>query len=132
MTDIAFSTDADGFVRYHAPERLRPLAHWLTEQVGTSLGSGLNLLADLADIADGRKASEVWDNESWTTTLRPAEVTITNTFSSALKGTFTLAETRDAAWAYWRFLAGDGHETADALAEWEEWEKRTHPRRSEL
>ena len=128
-----FYTDNEGYVGARADGPTQSLALWLVDDVGTSLTTALNLLADLADIAAGRKSTEEWDGSAWAATLNRDKVTVRNLFRPALHGTYPFDQVRQVADDYWRFLVSDGsRDKVEALTEWEEWNGHPHPRHAEL
>lgn len=146
MSFMTFSLDKLRLPLYAAEDgRYQPLGAWIITDISIYKGVCLDALAILADISAGRPPFEPWDSDNYTVNFTPTEVTIQNNWVEHERGTFTVAEVRDAVEEYWRFLAGipdnpdlireyrpDLPEWQAALLQWEETWGRPHPYRGKL
>ncbi|MEV1142721.1 hypothetical protein [Micromonospora sp. NPDC049799] len=127
MSAIEFYWTETGRAEYRAKDsRLDCIGMWLVGDVQADHSTCLDLLADLDDIANGRKETESWEGNAWAAELSAQGVDLQNLWRDALSAHYTLAETRRIADQYWRLLAGEP-ERGPALARWEERNGRRHP-----
>ncbi|MFC4018597.1 hypothetical protein ACFOW4_11685 [Micromonospora sp. GCM10011542] len=99
---------------------------WLTGDVQADRSTCLDLLADLEDIATGRKETESWEGNAWAAEISASGVDLQNLWRDQLAAHYPLAETRRIADQYWRLLAAEPGRAA-VLARWEERNGREHP-----
>jgi hypothetical protein len=126
VNGITFHLNEDGVVQYRAEGRMKVLGLWLVHDVQSSLDACLDLLADLDDVAAGRKAGETWEGNAWRALISPAIVSLQALYSE-LSGSFPLSLTRSVVDRYWAFISGQAGSTVDALARWEQDNHRRHP-----
>ncbi|MEU8111325.1 hypothetical protein AB0K35_09520 [Micromonospora sp. NPDC053740] len=124
---IEFRWSEERIAEYHSTDRrLACLGMWLTDDIQVVHELCLDLLADLEDIAAGRKESESWEGNAWAAELSANGVDLQNLWRDVLKAHYPLAETRRVVAQYWRLLAEDPDRTR-AVTEWERDNGRQHP-----
>lgn len=127
MSTIDFYWTERGRAEYRTTDpRLRCIGMWLTGDIQVVHELCLDLLADLEDIAAGRKEAESWEGNAWAAELSAEGVDLQNLWRDVLKAHYPLAETRRVVAQYWRLLAQDPDRTR-AVAEWERENSRQHP-----
>jgi hypothetical protein len=129
---LSFYTDDHGFPRFRAgDERYNPLGVFLTMEVTNSPTLGLDLLEMVDDVVHGRAESRQWDGEGFLARFSPDGVSMQNRFLDFQRGTYSLAEVREAAENYWSFIAdmNGPEQVAKDLISWEQTWERTHPYR---
>ncbi|GAB4104755.1 hypothetical protein GCM10028790_37740 [Micromonospora taraxaci] len=99
---------------------------WLTGDIQVVHELCLDLLADLEDIAAGRKENESWEGNAWAAELSAGGVDLQNLWRDVLKAHYPLPEARRVVAQYWRLLAEDPDRTR-AVIEWERENGRQHP-----
>ncbi|MFC4018596.1 hypothetical protein ACFOW4_11680 [Micromonospora sp. GCM10011542] len=123
---VEFHRDETGHVAFRSDARMKCLAMWLTGDIQSSHEICLDLLADLEDIATGRKETESWEGNAWAAEIGATGVDLQNLWVEDLSAHHPLAEARRAAEQYWRLLADDP-DRARAVTEWERDNGRQHP-----
>jgi hypothetical protein len=127
LSRIEFYRDDRGIAEYRTTDRrLDCLGMWLTDDIQSVHETCLDLLADLEDIAAGRKEGESWAGNAWAAGLSAEGVDLQNLWRDVLKAHYPLQETRRVVAQYWRLLADDP-DRARAVAEWESDNGRPHP-----
>lgn len=126
MKGLDFYRDSEGYVAFKAEPRLKCMGMWLTGDIQSVHEMCLDLLADLEDIAAGRKEGESWEGNAWAAELSPNGVDLQNLWAPDLSAHYPLGETRRAAEQYWRVLADDP-DRSRAVVEWERDNGRQHP-----
>ena len=127
MSSIEFYWTDRGRAEYRTKDaRLNCIGMWLTGDVQADRSTCLDLLADLEDIAAGRKESESWEGNAWAGELSANGVDLQNLWREQLSAHYPLSEARRIADQYWRLLASEPGRAA-ALARWEERNGREHP-----
>lgn len=127
MSTIDFYWTERGRAEYRTTDpRLRCIGMWLTGDIQVVHELCLDLLADLEDIAAGRKETESWEGNAWAAELSAEGVDLQNLWRDVLNAHYPLAETRRVVAQYWRLLAQDPDRTR-AVAEWERENGRQHP-----
>ncbi|MFI5928681.1 hypothetical protein ACIA3K_22305 [Micromonospora sp. NPDC051543] len=127
MSTIEFRWSKERIAEYQSTDqRLACLGMWLTDDIQSVHELCLDLLADLEDIAAGRKESESWEGNAWAAELSAEGVDLRNLWRDVLHAHYPLAETRRVVAQYWRLLAEDPDRTR-AVVEWESENGRTHP-----
>ncbi|MFI7574364.1 hypothetical protein [Micromonospora sp. NPDC049497] len=124
---IEFYWTERGRAEYRTGEdRLDCLGMWLVGDIQTDHHFCLDLLADLDDIANGRKEAESWEGNAWAAELSAEGVDLQNLWRDVLKAHYTLRETQRVVEQYWRLLTDDPDRDR-AFAEWEKENGRPHP-----
>ncbi|GIF12662.1 hypothetical protein [Actinoplanes teichomyceticus] len=131
MTGISFHLNERGVVDYRADDRFTVLGLWLTGDVQASLQGCLDVLADLDDVAAGRKSQEEWRGNAFHVTISAESLALRNDYRAVLRADYPIAEVRPVIDDYWGFIA-EGEDREAALAEWEQWNDRLHPRHGDL
>jgi hypothetical protein len=127
LSSIEFYWNDRGIADYRTTDpRLDCLGMWLTGDIQSVHETCLDLLADLEDIAAGRKEHESWEGNAWAAELSPKGVDLQNLWRDVLKAHYPLQETRRVVAQYWRLLANDP-DRSRAVAEWEQENGRQHP-----
>ncbi|MET7966111.1 hypothetical protein [Micromonospora sp. NPDC005305] len=126
MRGIEFYWDDRRCAEFRSEPRLRCLGMWLTGDVQSVHELCLDLLADLVDIAAGRKEHESWEGNAWAAELSPDGADLQNLYVPDLSAHYPLAEVRRAAEQYWRLLTDDPDRDR-ALSESESDNGRPHP-----
>ncbi|MFC4018595.1 hypothetical protein ACFOW4_11675 [Micromonospora sp. GCM10011542] len=127
---LEFYWSVNGTAKYRTTDRrLACLGMWLTDDIQSVHDSCLDLLADLEDIAAGRKVSESWEGNAWAAELSAEGVDLQCLWRDVLSAHYPLGETRRVVAQYWRLLAAKpGRDPA--ITRWEERNCRPHPRPS--
>ncbi|MFI7574363.1 hypothetical protein [Micromonospora sp. NPDC049497] len=123
---IDFYRDSEGYAAFRAEPRLKCLGMWMTGDVQVVHELCLDLLADLHDIAIGRKEHESWEGNAWAAELSAQGVELQNLYVDDLKAHYPLRETQRVVEQYWRLLTDDPDRDR-AFAEWEKENGRPHP-----
>ncbi|MGN9812320.1 hypothetical protein ACTMSW_23560 [Micromonospora sp. BQ11] len=126
LSDIEFFRDSQGYVEFRAEPRLKRLGMWLIDDVQGVHDTCLDLLADLEDIANGRKETGSWEGNAWTAELSAEGVDLQNLWRDVLRAHYPLSETRRVVERYWRLLAQSA-DRGPTVSRWEERNGRRHP-----
>jgi hypothetical protein len=126
LNGIEFFRDDAGVIEFRAEPRLKIFGMWLTDDVHGVHDTCLDLLADLEDLAAGRKQQESWEGNAWAAELGPKGVDLRNLWRDVLRAQYALPESRRIAQQYWRLMA-QSPARGPAVAEWEERNGRRHP-----
>lgn len=126
MRGIEFYRDSEGYIEFRSEPRLKCFGMWLTDDIHGVHYTCLDLLADLEDVAAGRKESESWEGNAWAAEITAEGVHLQNLWRDALKAHYPLPEARKIVQQYWRLLAEDPARDR-AIAEWEADNERPHP-----
>ncbi|MEV1142720.1 hypothetical protein [Micromonospora sp. NPDC049799] len=124
--EIEFYWNTNGCAEFRADERLRYFGMWLTDDIQSVHELCLDLLADLHDIAFGRKETESWEGNAWAAELSAEGVDLGCLWNEALRTHYPLPEARRVVEQYWRLLTDDPDRDR-AFAEWEKDNGRPHP-----
>ncbi|MFF5177172.1 hypothetical protein ACFY2Q_03985 [Micromonospora sp. NPDC000316] len=126
LNGVDFYRDSRGYIEFRSDARLRYLGMWLVDDVHGVHDTCLDLLADLEDIAAGRKQRESWEGNAWAAELSATGVDLQNLWRDQLAAHYALAETQRHVREYWRLLA-QSPQRGPAVARWEERNGRRHP-----
>ncbi|MGN9812321.1 hypothetical protein ACTMSW_23565 [Micromonospora sp. BQ11] len=126
MTIQFYWTERDRAEYRTDEDSLSHLGMWLVGDIQADHHCCLDLLADLDDIANGRKETESWEGNAWAAELSAQGVDLQNLYVDDLKAHYTLRETQRVVEQYWRLLTDDPDRDR-AFAEWEKDNGRPHP-----